>query len=646
MKKRWIYFLILTAVIILALGAGTATADVEINETNFPDDNFRNYVSETFDTDGDGILSLAERTVPTVIDCLGKQIQSLKGVEFFPSLKELVCCLNQLTELDVSDNPKLTYLNCYSNQLTDLDISMLTELEDLRCSYNDLTALNTSSNRKLKILRCYHTKISSLKLQNNTLLENLEIDGNPNLHSVNISACPILCELAKEEPREYEDNVYIYGDESTGKCIFADQSLILITESGCGEPTPKPTEAPEERRAALLDILSPVAGSEQEAGTVEVVVNYHVTNCVFWPVGGVSDTSKFLSYCTPTTLSVWYNDEDELIASETIYPEGLTTFTSSSQTHVADLNLTRPGSYTIIATVPGHSLIPLASRSSTVTFTVNAPPATPTPEPTEEPTPEPTEEPTPEPTEEPTPKPTEEPTPEPTEEPTPEPTEEPTPKPTATPEPEDPTTATVKGLKYSLNSKKKTAVFTQPKNRKITSITVPDTITVKNKTYKVTEIGANACKGMSKLAKVSIGKNVTKIGKNAFIACKVLKTVTGGAGVTSIGDSAFASCVKLTSVPAFPKLTTIGANACKGCKLLPKITLSAKVKTIGKNAFNGCAKLKTITIKTKLLKDKTVGANAFKGIYSKPTVTCPKGMAKTYKKLLMKKGMPKKAVFK
>ena len=36
----------------------------------------------------------------------------------------------------------------------------------------------------------------------------------------------------------------------------------------------------------------------------------------------------------------------------------------------------------------------------------------------------------------------------------------------------------------------------------------------------------------------------------------------------------------------------------------------------------------------------------YTGEAQKPTVTCPKGMAKTYKKLLQKKGMPKKTVYK
>ena len=203
---------------------------------------------------------------------------------------------------------------------------------------------------------------------------------------------------------------------------------------------------------------------------------------------------------------------------------------------------------------------------------------------------------------------------------------------------------TVDGGVYALNEK--TATFKKAKSKTAKALTIAATVEANGKKYKVTAIADNACKGMSKLTKVTIGKNVSKIGKNAFSGCKALKTVSGGAAVTTIGESAFASCVKLTSVPAFSNLTTIGAGAFKTCKALPKFTFAAKVKNIGKNAFAGCVKLKTIVIKTKLLKDKTVGASAFKGIYSKPTVTCPKGMAKTYKKLLQKKGMPKKAVFK
>ncbi len=190
------------------------------------------------------------------------------------------------------------------------------------------------------------------------------------------------------------------------------------------------------------------------------------------------------------------------------------------------------------------------------------------------------------------------------------------------------------------------AIVTGAQKKTVTKLKITDKVRMYGVQFKVVEISDNAFKGLKKVTSVSIGKNVKKIGKSAFSGCSALTAISGGAGLTNIGDNAFASCVKLTTVPAFAKLTTIGASAFKGDKALAKITLGAKVKNIGKNAFNNCSKLKTIILKTKLLTNKTVGAGAFKGIASKPTVTCPKGKKNAYKELLLKKGMPKKTVFK
>ena len=66
--------------------------------------------------------------------------------------------------------------------------------------------------------------------------------------------------------------------------------------------------------------------------------------------------------------------------------------------------------------------------------------------------------------------------------------------------------------------------------------------------------------------------------------------------------------------------------------------------TIGKKVFYGDSKLKTITIKSKVLK--TIGAKTFTGIYKKVVVKIPKSKWNSYKKLLVKKGMPKKSVYK
>lgn len=85
--------------------------EIALSAENFPDDNFRDYLRETFDTDGDGIIN----TDVIEIDCSGRGIQSLKGIELFTELEKLNCANNQLTELDTSKNTKLTELDCSGN---------------------------------------------------------------------------------------------------------------------------------------------------------------------------------------------------------------------------------------------------------------------------------------------------------------------------------------------------------------------------------------------------------------------------------------------------------------------------------------------------------------------------------------------------
>lgn len=57
-------------------------------------------------------------------------------------------------------------------------------------------------------------------------------------------------------------------------------------------------------------------------------------------------------------------------------------------------------------------------------------------------------------------------------------------------------------------------------------LTVPSTVTLYGKKYKVTSIAASAFKGNKKITSVIIGKNIKKIGKNAFYKCSKLKTLT------------------------------------------------------------------------------------------------------------------------
>jgi len=278
---------------------------------------------------------------------------------------------------------------------------------------------------------------------------------------------------------------------------------------------------------------------------------------------------------------------------------------------------------------PAPTSTPIPTVTPTATPTVSptmSPTVTPTPTVTQ--TPEPTATPTPEPQVTSTPTPTPEAlvtsTPTPTPSPTPKPTVTPTETPAVTP---TPTKAPEKALSVGSTFKKQGLVYkvkkgstvecAKPTSKTLTKVTIPDTVTVGNKKYKVTSIGANAFSGNKKLTTVKIGKYVMIVGNNAFANCAKLKNVTIGAAVTTIGNKAFFKCTSLQ-----------------------KLVIPASVKKIGQQVFYGDKKLTQITVKGSSIS--SVGKNAFSGVPAKAKVKVPKKKAAKYKKLFQAAGMNKK----
>ena len=186
---------IIGAVILLFAVASTARADVEINSDNFPDNNFRGYISEYLDLDKDGSLSDTEISNATEIEVEELGINSLKGIEYFTSLKKLSCghnkaltslnldanvnlevlfCTeNTLKEISVSGCEKLKEFYCYINSIDQIDLTHNTELVSFDCQENCIAELDLSKNTKLVMLDCGANEITSLNLSNNTELRYL-----------------------------------------------------------------------------------------------------------------------------------------------------------------------------------------------------------------------------------------------------------------------------------------------------------------------------------------------------------------------------------------------------------------------------------------------------------------------------------------
>lgn len=156
-----------------------APGDIAIDATNFPSEDFRNYL-KALEIGSDGVLTADEIANCTSLKVIFKDnMTSLKGIEHFTALKELRCYGNGLTELDLSKNTALEVLICHNNPFTELDLSKNTALKELDCT-NDtlLTRLDISQNIALTELCCSGIGLTELDLSKNTALINLECNRN------------------------------------------------------------------------------------------------------------------------------------------------------------------------------------------------------------------------------------------------------------------------------------------------------------------------------------------------------------------------------------------------------------------------------------------------------------------------------------
>ena len=171
---------------------------IAINEKNFPDENFRDYVAREWDKNQDKYFSPSEIAAAKWITCDnlwdGQPIKSLKGIEYFTEIWELTCVYNDLTEIDLSHNKKLEYLNCHHNKLEKLDVSGLPLLETFYCGHNALPSIDVSKNEKLEDFDCQDNHLDTLDVSQNKELVKLSC-GDNNLTELEVSENKKLKEL-------------------------------------------------------------------------------------------------------------------------------------------------------------------------------------------------------------------------------------------------------------------------------------------------------------------------------------------------------------------------------------------------------------------------------------------------------------------
>lgn len=189
--KKYFYSCLVAGVFVVA--CSSRTIEIDPNIIVLQDSNFEKaLIAQKIDSDStiNGQIKRSDAEDIQVLSIPNLQIKSLSGIEGFKSLTYLDCSLNQITNLDVSQNSFLESLDCSSNLLTNIDLSRNLNLAAFNCVNNqlkDLTilskqlyALNASNNLLVTVSVDAATRLSILYLSNNQL-KSLNLVNNPAL---------------------------------------------------------------------------------------------------------------------------------------------------------------------------------------------------------------------------------------------------------------------------------------------------------------------------------------------------------------------------------------------------------------------------------------------------------------------------------
>ena len=271
MKKR-ILSIVLCLVMVFSLLPFTASAasNTPINDMNFPDPVFREYVLKIV---GSSVLTEEKARQIEVLDVSASNIKkvlgdrdpitSLRGIRYLKYVKDLNCSGQKLTTLNLELNSRVEKLNCSGNKLTDLwldprgnslkyltcsvneltalDLSKSPELTELSCSSNKLTSLDLSANKKLQKIVAQTNALTTLDTRNLPELTHLYLWGNHDLRSIDVSkntkleflsaAHGKLTSLDVRNNRKLVE-LYVYNNQLTALDV---RSNYMLKKLGCYE---------------------------------------------------------------------------------------------------------------------------------------------------------------------------------------------------------------------------------------------------------------------------------------------------------------------------------------------------------------------------------------------------------------------------
>ena len=178
-----------------------------------PDAALKAWLIGNYDDDGDGELSIAEADNVTLVNCSGRGVKDLTGLEACTNLETIDCSNNEISTIRLSRLTKLTTLRCYGNSVEVLDLTGCAAMQAL---YLQDVSTNTVSGTSITVTGYDQAAsltfsvadtpftsltisgsgmLSALDVTANTQLVSLDCSGNTALQSIDVSSLSVLQSL-------------------------------------------------------------------------------------------------------------------------------------------------------------------------------------------------------------------------------------------------------------------------------------------------------------------------------------------------------------------------------------------------------------------------------------------------------------------
>ena len=163
--------------------------------------------------------------------CAGNNLNSL-DVSKNTELIEFEAYNNRLSSIDVSNNPELEYIDLTNNQIKSIDVSNNPELDYIDLTNNQIKSIDVSKNLKLERITCSDNKLTSIDVTNNQKLTKLNISGN-SIVEIDLGNNPelkhLICNKNKISELELSNN------KKLERLNVNDNNLASLTVNCCPE---------------------------------------------------------------------------------------------------------------------------------------------------------------------------------------------------------------------------------------------------------------------------------------------------------------------------------------------------------------------------------------------------------------------------